>query len=75
MFPEWDHTCNAVHVLSLGFSAPAWVAVGTISGNWVRVSIFRKAASKVAWFSERTKAFLKVRLSLQSTFLVMKEPW
>lgn len=44
MFPEWDHTCNAVHVLSLGFSVPAWVAVGTISGNWVRVSIFRKAA-------------------------------
>lgn len=44
MFPEWDHTCNAVHVLSLGFSAPAWVAAGTISGNWVRVSIFRKAA-------------------------------
>lgn len=75
MLSERGHTCSAVHVLSLGFSAPAWVAVGTISWNWVRVSIFRKAAQKVAWFSERTKALLNVRLSVQSTFLVMKEPW
>lgn len=37
MFPKQDHACNAVHVLSLGFSAPAWVAAGATSRSWVRV--------------------------------------
>lgn len=35
--PERDHAYNAVHMLSLGFSAPAWAAAGGTSWSWVQV--------------------------------------
>ena len=36
-FPEQEHACYAVHVLALGFSAPAWAEEGATSQSWVQV--------------------------------------